>query len=401
MTIWTRRSPSTKLPDAAGTLDATGWSGPVPAPGGFVARLRRSARRNAFKLTVVLPTLLAALYLGVLATPQYDSEARFLIRGRSASPVVPGLGEMLQGSGFRTSQEDAMGIRDYLQSHDAVGALRQKLPLVDMFRRPEADIIARLWWEEPSAERLLDYYRRMVTVEFDSTSGITALRVHSFRAEDSQAIARALLELSEGMVNRLNERLQQDGLRVAREETARAEARLADAQLALTAFRERERAVDPARSAAIAIETIGALEGALAQARAEMGEAMRFARGDNPRVMQLRNRIEALGAQVNEERQRSSSAETGLSQQIGEFERLSLERELARGQLASAASSLEKARIDAQRQQLFLLRVVEPNLAEYARYPKAILTVLYLFLALSVGYGLAWLLVAGMREHAA
>lgn len=401
MTIWTKRSPSTKLPDAAGTLDATGWSGPVPAPGGLVARLRRLARRNAFKLTVVLPTLLAALYLGVLATPQYDSEARFLIRGRSASPAVPGLGEMLQGSGFRTSQEDAMGIRDYLQSHDAVGALRQKLPLVDMFRRPEADVIARLWWEEPSAERLLDYYRRMVTVEFDSTSGITALRVHSFRAEDSQAIARELLGLSEGMVNRLNERLQQDGLRVAREETARAEARLADAQLALTAFRERERAVDPARSAAIAIETIGALEGALAQARAEMGEAMRFARGDNPRVMQLRNRIEALVAQVNEERQRSSSAETGLSQQIGEFERLSLERELARGQLASAASSLEKARIDAQRQQLFLLRVVEPNLAEYARYPKAILTVLYLFLALSVGYGLAWLLVAGMREHAA
>ena len=400
MTIWTKRSPSTKLPDAVSVLDTAGWSGPVPAPGAFGARLRRAAMRNAFKLTVVLPTLVAAAYMIFVATPQYDSEARFLIRGRSQAPPS-GISEMMAGAGFRPSQEDAMGIRDYLQSHDAVGALRSRVPLVDIFRRPEADLLARLWWEQPSAERLLDYYRRMVTVDYDTTSGITALRVHGFRAEDSQGIAQELLALSEAMVNRLNERLQQDGLRVAREELGRAEARLSAAQLAMTDFRERERAVDPTRSAAVAVENIGRLEGALAQARAEMGEATRFARGDNPRVMQLRNRIEALSAQVAEERKRTSANESGLSQQIGEFERLNLDRELARSQLSSATASLEKARVDAQRQQLFLLRIVEPNLAEYARYPKASLTVLYLFLSLSVAYGLAWLLIAGMREHAA
>ncbi|MFC7692593.1 polysaccharide biosynthesis/export family protein [Paeniroseomonas aquatica] len=190
-----------------------------------------------------------------------------------------------------------------------------------------------------------------------------------------------MLALSESMVNRLNERLQQDGLRVAREELERAEARLTAAQLAMTESRERERAVDPTRSAVVAVENIGRLEGALAQARAEMGEASRFARGDNPRVMQLRNRIEALSAQVAEERKRTSANESGLSQQVGEFERLALDRELARAQLSSATASLEKARVDAQRQQLFLLRIVEPNLAEYARYPKAMLTVLYLFLS--------------------
>ncbi len=89
------------------------------------------------------------------------------------------------------------------------------------------------------------------------------------------------------------------------------------------------------------------------------------------------------------------------SQNLGEFERLSTERELARMHLASATASLERARVDAQRQQIFLLRVVEPNLAEWARYPKAFETVLYIFLCLCVAHGLAWLLIAGMREHAA
>lgn len=380
------------------------WSGPAPAPPrlGPVARLRRLARRHPFKLMVLLPTLLAAVYLFLLAAPQYESEARFLVRGRQAASSSSGsIGEMMQSAGFRPASEEAMGVRDFLESHDAIAALRARLDLVGIFRRSEADPLARLWWEEPSAERLLDYFRRMVSAEYDSTSGITVLRVKSFRAEDSRLLATELLRLSEEVVNRLNQRLQDDALRVAREEVARAEARFAAAQEAVTAFRERERAVDPSRSAALAIENLGKLEGALAQARAELAEALRFARADNPRVLQIRNRIEGLDAQVREERQRISTADAGNSQQIGEFERLNMERELARSQLGSATASLERARAEAQRQQIFLLRVVEPNLAEWARYPKASLTVLYIFICLSVAYGLAWLLVAGMREHAA
>ncbi|MBX9700327.1 MAG: capsule biosynthesis protein, partial [Acetobacteraceae bacterium] len=137
------------------------------------------------------------------------------------------------------------------------------------------------------------------------------------------------------------------------------------------------------------------------QARAELAEAGRFARPDAPRMLQLRNRVEALAQQAAEERARITSSGAASPDALGEFERLATERELARTQLASATASLERARVDAQRQQIFLLRIVEPNRAEWARHPKATETVLYVFLILSVGYGLAWLLVAGMREHAA
>lgn len=398
MTIWTKQSPPTGLPE--GTADTAGWSGPVPRPG-LLTRLRRLVRRHAFKVTVLVPTLLSALYLYGVAAPQYESEARFLVRSRSASGGGGGaLAEMAQSAGFKPASEDALGVRDYLQSHDAVSALRTRMPLVEIFRRPEADHLARLWWTAPSAERLLDYFRRMVGAEYDTSSGITTLRIRSFRAEDSQALAQQLLALSEELVNRLNLRLQEDSLRVAREEVERAEARLTAAQLAVGQFRERERAVDPTRSAGLALDNIGRLEGALAQARADLAEAQRFAREDNPRLVPLRNRVAALTTQVAEERRRLGSEDARVSQQVGEYERLEVERELARAQLASATASLERARGDAQRQQIFLLRIVEPNRAEYARYPKSSLTILYILACLSVGYGLAWLLIAGMREHA-
>jgi capsular polysaccharide transport system permease protein len=395
MTIWTRQSPPINRPDAAG------WSGAAPVRASPVAWVRALARRHPFKATVLLPTLLAALYFFGVAAPQFDSEARFLIRGRQGASAAGALAEMAQGAGFRPASEEAASVREYLHSHDAVAALRERLPLVEIFRRPEADPVARLWWATPPAERLLDFYRRMVTAELDTMTGLTTLRVRSFRPEDSQALARSLLTLSEELVNRLNLRMMEDGLRVAREELGIAEARLTAAQLAVTAFRERERAVDPTRTAGLTLDNIGRLEGALAEARAELAEALRFTRGENPRVLQLRNRVGALEAQVAEDRQRVSTGAAGLSRQIGAYERLSVENELARAQLASATASLERARVDAQRQQLFLLRVVEPNLAEFARYPKASLTVLYVFICLSVAYGLAWLLIAGMREHAA
>jgi capsular polysaccharide transport system permease protein len=403
MTIWTRRSPPTKraetavapnatpVPVAPGGLPDVTWTGPLPRPR---RRWRQRLARHPFKLLVLLPTALVAVYFFALAAPQYESEARFLIRGRQ-SGAPSALGEALQSAGFRPSNEDALGIRDYLESHDAVAALRNGLDLVAMFRREEADPLARLWWDAPSAERLHDYFRRMVRAEYDTTSGITTLRVRSFRAEDSLALAGELLRLSEAMVNRLNQRLQEDGLRVAR-----AEGRLTAAQVAMTEFRGRERTVDPARSAAVALENLGKLEGALGQARAELAEAQLFARPDNPRLVQLRNRVEGIGVQVAEQRGRVAGAEAGNSQQVGEYERLSVERELARAQLASATASLERARADAQRQQIFLLRVVEPNLAEWPRHPKSTLNTAYVFLCLSVAYGLAWLLVAGKREHA-
>ncbi|MDW8399838.1 MAG: hypothetical protein RMK90_14890 [Acetobacteraceae bacterium] len=96
-------------------------------------------------------------------------------------------------------------------------------------------------------------------------------------------------------------------------------------------------------------------------------------RPDNPQIGVLRNRIESLEREIAEARRRITSGEAAIPQQIALFERLSLEREFADRQLASAIGSPEAARIEAQRQQLFLARIVQPNLAEYPLHPRSVL----------------------------
>ena len=412
MKIWTRLSPPTKgfeqgtasgLPVRGidGALSLHGFQPPPPPPGNAAQRVRGFFGRRPYFWSVLLPTILAAIYFIGVAAPQYVSESRYLVRARTQSSQSL-LGEALNTAGFRAASEDATAMKEYLLSTDAVTQLRQQMDLVGIFRRPEADLWARFWFPEPQIERLVDYYRSMVTAIIDSQSGITTLTVRSFRAEDSLAVNRALLSAGEALVNRLNQRIMQDTVESARREVARGEERVAAATAAISAFRERERALDPSRSAGIAVDTIGRLEGQLATSRGELQALQNFARPNNPQVLTLQNRINALQTQIAEERRRTSTVGTeGFTEQVAAYERLRLEAEFGGRQLTAATANLERALSDAQRQQLYLQRVVEPNLAERHRYPKRFTSVAYVFLGLTILYGLVWLMVAGVREHAA
>jgi capsular polysaccharide transport system permease protein len=362
--------------------------------------------RGWFLLLVVLPTLAVGVYFYGFAANIYESEARFVVRTRgsgNANPMADIAGASRMASLFpaaRTGSEEGRAVVAYVDSHAAVAALRGSLDLVDLWRRPEIDAISRLWWDQPQAEWLLWYYRRRVRMALDPDTGVMILRAQAFRPDDAQTLSRALLALSERLVNTLSERGSTDALRSGEEDLARAEARVAAARDALIAFREREQAFDPARAAAGAVETIGRLEGALAQARTELQERQTFMRPDNPQIQVLRNRIEALQAQIAAERGRMTRGGEAMTQQVAGFERLELERMLADRQLASATASLEAARTEAIRQQTFVLRVAEPHLPEAALYPRAAYNTLTVFVSLAMLFGVGWLLIVSAREHA-
>jgi capsular polysaccharide transport system permease protein len=369
---------------------------PPPKPQGRLKRLMA----HPFTWWVLAPTLLVAAYFYLVAAPQYVSEARIVVRSRSDAPQVSvgsAISAAMGGAGA-IGGGDANSIRDFLLSHDAVMRTQDRVDLISIWQRPEADAWARLRDTDP--ERLTKFFNSMVSASLDSSTGVLTLRVRSFRPEDSKAIATTLLELAEQLVNRLSARAREDALRIAREEVGIAEHRVLASRQALTDFRERQQDLDSAGSAAAAQQGIGAMENALTAARAELRERMAFMRPDNPALQVTRNRIEALERQIAAERARRTQGDGALAQQLAAFERLMLEREFADRQLASATTSLETARIEAQRQQVYIARVVEPNLAVHALYPRKLISVGSVFLGLSVAFGIGWLLVASMRDHA-
>jgi capsular polysaccharide transport system permease protein len=289
-------------------------------------------------LTVVVPTLLSAVYFGLIASDIYISEARFVVR-TPQKQTVTGLGALFQGGGFSRSQDDTYTVNDFIHSRDALKQLDDQFSLGKSFASSNVDRLSRfagLDWDN-SFEALHRYYQKRISLNLDSTSSISTLTVNAFTAEDAYRINEKLLEMSETLVNQLNERGRKDTLEFATREVNEAGKKSREATLAL--------------------------------ARNQTGGARTSASGD------------------------------ALVSKLTEIQRLTLEKEFADKMLAMAMNSLEQARTDAQRQQLYLERIAQPSRPDIAVEPRRIRNVFVTLILGLIAWGILSMLIAGIKEH--
>jgi len=62
-------------------------------------------------------------------------------------------------------------------------------------------------------------------------------------------------------------------------------------------------------------------------------------------------------------------------------------------------AALENARNEADRKQLYLERLVQPNLPDIAIEPKRLRSIVVVFVLGMIAWGILSLLLAGVREH--
>lgn len=370
-------------------------------------RLRKLAaalvRHRAVVVVVILPTLIVAAYYMLFASNQYISEAHFVVRSNQQASAAPtGLGAVLTQAVGGTTVNETHSVSDYLDSHDAVDTLRRSAGLVAIFQRPEVDSLSRLPDADPAPETLLKYYRKQVKISAPAEDGIVQLTVRTFRPIDSYNLARSLLDLGEFRVNQLNMRAYADSVRQAQRLLTSSESQLADAENAITTFRQGRRDIDPQGTGVAQTTLVTGLRAQLAQARAQLAGIISTPgfSSNAPQAVFLRGRVAALAQQVAAEDARLTSGASSIASGLGDYQGLVLRQKFAATRYETAAAALEKAREEARRQQLFIVRVVEPNLPVKSLYPTPFKTIMIVFATLSLLYALGWLIQTGMREHA-
>ncbi|WP_242153814.1 lipopolysaccharide biosynthesis protein [Sphingomonas sp. BAUL-RG-20F-R05-02] len=371
-----------------------------PGRGGALLGWMR-AHRN-WCLIVLAPTLLIAVYYYLIAADQYVSEAHFVVRTSDMQPAAPsGLGQALSLVGGASSERDALLVADYLKSHDAVDALQSRIGLAQRFQRPEADIVSRLWYANPTPEQLQKYFEGKAEVEVSSETGITTLKVRSFRPEDSYQIVREMIQLGEARVNTLNRRNYANAVAASKRQVTEAETNLAQVQGQITRFRRDERDFNPQVTGTSRTSMVSEMQGQLAIARAQESSMAAVLSPNSPQLIAARQRVAALSRQVGAETAKLSQGPGNVAAGMGAYENIKIRQELAGKQFELASAALQRARDDAQRQQLYVVPVVDANLPVRALYPQRTKIVLTAFLSLLLIYGIGWLITAGVREHAA
>lgn len=350
-----------------------------------------------FWLTIAIPTFLSIIYFGLIASDIYISEARFVVRSADRQTAFP-LGMLLKGSGFSRSQDDSYTVQDYILSRDALHALDEKMNLRAAFKK--GDIFNRFHGldRDDSFENMQRYYRTMVDVQIDSISSIGTLRVRAFSADEAQKINGQLLLMAETRVNQLNERGRQDMIHLAVKEVTLAEERTKKAALTLAAYRNQKGVIDPERQSAIPLQQIAKLQDELIANKSLLAQLQLLTK-ENPQIPVLKKRIQMLKTEIEIESGQVAGSSGSLASKVADFQRLALEKEFSDKQLASALASLEQARNEAQRQQLYLERIAQPSLPDAAIEPRRLRGVLATFILGLIAWGVLTMIVAGVQEH--
>lgn len=375
-------------------------SQPVPPSVVLSFKKRLLGFNRLFLLTVFLPTLFSIIYFGFIASDVYISESRFVIRSPQKQQIT-GIGAFLQGAGFSKSQDDTYTVHDFINSRDALQQLNVRFAVETLYKAPQIDRLSRFGGIDPdnSFEALHRYYQKhIVEASNDSASSITTLRVKAFKAADARNINASLLEMSEKLVNQLNERGRQDMIRFAQSEVAAAESKVKAAALALSNYRNKKGVFDPEKQSALQLQQISKLQEELIATKTQLAQ-VRSVTKNNPQIAVLQKRADVLQAEISAETSKVVGGDRSLSGHAAEYERLAIERGFADKQLTAALASLEQARNEAQRKQLYLERIVQPSLPDYPVEPKRFQAILATFAVGMICWGILTMLIAGVREH--
>jgi len=358
--------------------------------------------RNLRVGIVVVPWLLAAIYLGVIASDRYVSESIVAVREEGAGVSVPaGVDALSAMFGSSTaSNEDQYMLQAHIMSNDMMRQIDEKLDLREAYSSPKLDFIFRLD-EDATQDQFLDYYRRRVEVIVDNVSGLLTIYTQGFTPEIARAVNQEVVAISERFINESSHRLARDQMSFAEAELKEARARLDAVRERLQAFQEEHGILDPSAQAAAKTGLTAELQAMQARYEAELKGMLAYLNDDAPQIAALRAQIRGIREQLEAERLRGVTDADGVSLNVlaGRYQELLAELGFVSDAYRGALMAVETARIESTRKLKSLVLVESPALPETAEYPRRFYTLSALLMGLILIYGIGRLVVATIEDH--
>lgn len=351
-------------------------------------RLRHRLILLSFILIVLLPPLGAAVYLWGFAADQYHSKVGFSVRleeGGSALGLLSGLTGI-----SNSSSSDTDILFEFIQSQKLVADMDAELDLRRIWAAPGLDPVFTLA-PDATLEDLVQYWNGMVHLTRGKSAGLLEIEVRAFTPQDATRIATALFDRSSQMINQLSDIAREDAIRFARADLDEALDRLKTAREAMTRFRNINQIVNPESDIQSQAGLLANLHSQQAATLIELDLLRDTVPENDPRVTQAERRLQVIETRIDAERGKFGLGPAGqgnaaFADLVGEYERLTVDREFAERAYVTAMASYDAAIAEARRQSRYLAAYMEPTTAQSSIYPRR----LTLLLTLTIFLGLGW-----------
>lgn len=371
---------------------------------GFSAVQQPWAQFGAFRIVMAIAVaaiVLATVYWTALASDRYVSQANIVVQRAQMPGAGPAdIGGLLSGVSSSGNRADQMLLRDHLLSIDMLKKLDAKLHLRAHYSDRKHDFLSRSSSSTLPIERFRDYFHNRVKIDYDDYDGVLELRVEAFDAVTAHAIVVDMLREGEAFMNDTDHKLASTQVRFLEDALERMERRNQAAREAVLAFQNKAGMVSPEDSLRSTAQTIAQLQARQTALQVQLGTLQSYLVENHPDVVSIRQQIAAIGRQIEVERSRATSPETGsLNRSTEKFQRLQQEAAFSLALYQTTLTALEKGRMDAARSVKMISVVQKPTLPEYAEQPRRAYNALVFALITLLVAGISLLLVSIVRDH--
>jgi len=349
-------------------------------------------------LFVALPTILGALYFGLLASDRYVSTAKVLVKTDNSAAVPNEFAAILGLS--KTTPDETQLLIEYVQSMTMALSLDREIGLRQLWNDRDIDMISLLS-KDASNEDLFDYYQNRVTVETSQNESVVVMNVEAFTPDDAQLILATIIAQAQTVLEEILDEKRQDAIAFAEGELAKAELRVAEVQAKLENFRHDHGDIDPIGSATQVGMIAGGIEQTLAEQRTELGAMLSYMQEENPAILGKRAIIASLEAQLALERDRLvSNEDSDYAALVGDYQNLLVEQGFAETVYTTALGFLATTRQDLQRRHAYLINLSPPTMPDEAVLPQRLWSIVTVFVFSLITFGILALVAGSVHEHA-
>ncbi|SMX36505.1 hypothetical protein [Maliponia aquimaris] len=350
-----------------------------------------TGRMRLALVVVVLPMLLVAAYLALIATPLYEARSVIAITRTGDAGISVQAG--LLGGEKPANLQDVFRADTFIKSRAVMDSLEEDLGLVSDLSGEAIDPLRRLRDIPFLSISKHDQFDRFVQSSVDVQSGLLTLYVRAQSPEKAVLVSEAVLRHAEAQVSRLGQALFDQRLSDAAAMRIAAEDQVKQAQDDLVTLQLRFQDVDPRQRVANIYARIRELEDEAYRTRNEIQKLQIAGVGSSRQTEQLEALVLSLEAQIGQQRAQLVSPDGGsatpLNNMLIDYERATLALDLARESVRTAIETEAETTREAALNRSHFQVVVPPGTADQPLYPRSFATLLVsLVLCLTIFAGI-------------
>lgn len=362
-------------------------------------------KKTSFILFVILPSVLAGIYYAFVASSQFISESRMVVRTIGVSEQFD-TSEKRDGRsiiGGDSLTQDSYIVANYLQSPQIVRILNDRIKLLELFSKSDTDWFSRLS-ADAKFEDLHQYWLKQVDTYVDGPSGIIILTIRAFSPEDAAAISRAAMQAANEMIDTISEKAKHDLIKRGESDMDIALLEYRKALDDLREYQNKTGILDPLASARMSNAVIAKLTEQKLTLTVSLNSLTAAGADNSARGRELKRTIEAIDDQIRLRQESVAGATTPLSgvqlsTSMTEFSRLETQRIVTQALYESTVRNLDTAKSTALKRTTFISVFSDANIPEESRYPQRFSQWLIIFGGLLTLWMTATLIWMSIEDH--